>query len=93
MLSLVILMNVLLLWTTVNGKPWDPQEGAIQGWSETYQTYLTQTQAHPNDMRVVFLGDSLIFGWNTTGQQYWNQYSVKGAYMYGIQGDCTQQVL
>jgi hypothetical protein len=94
MLLQIFLVNVFFLGTVVDGKPWDAQMGGVPNWWETYEIYRTQTQAHSNDLRVVFLGDSLTFAWTTTGKPIWDsQYNANGAYNYGIAGDCTQQVL
>jgi len=55
---------------------------------------LNTTKTHKNDIKVVFLGDSITSGWGGNGKETWNKYyAPRGAYNYGIGGDTTQNVL
>ncbi len=62
------------------------------GWHTT-KCYWTKLR-HKNDIKVVFLGDSITSGWGGNGKETWNKYyAPRGAYNYGIGGDTTQNVL
>lgn len=44
--------------------------------------------------RILFVGDSITQGWETTGQEIWNRfYEPAGAFNIGFSGDRTENVL
>jgi len=73
--------------------PWEPAARDAT-WLATHETLLNMTHEHKNDIKVVFLGDSITHGWAGNGKAVWNlHYAPRGAYNYGIGGDTTQNVL
>lgn len=67
-----------------------PREGPA--WIERYQALNQRVQA--NDPDVVFIGDSLTQGWETTGRGVWAEfYERRRALNIGIERDATQNVL
>ena len=65
-----------------------------QNWWNHHNALLNQTEAHREDIQVVFLGDSITFGWLNYGKDLWNKYyKPLHAYNYGIGGDRTENVI
>jgi hypothetical protein len=59
-----------------------------------HENLLKQTMDHKEDIKVVFLGDSITFAWLNSGKEIWNKYFVpRHAYNYGIGGDRTENVI
>lgn len=90
-------LTVLLfatIWHLASGTPWLPESRPDRWWQDWHRSLLNQTHQHRNDIRVVFLGDSITVLWIVNGSAIWQEhYAPKGAYGYGIAGDRTEHVL
>ncbi len=63
-------------------------------WMNHHDNLLKQTMEHRDDIKVVFLGDSITFAWLNSGKELWTKYYVpRHAYNYGIGGDRTENVI
>ncbi len=61
-------------------------------WLERHENFLAQGKQGGID--ILFLGDSITYGWQTAGQTVWNKYyAPRHAANFGIGGDRTQHVL
>lgn len=67
-----------------------PREG--RAWLDRYQALNRRVQTdHPD---LVFIGDSLTQGWETTGRRVWAEfYTRRRALNIGIERDATQNLL
>ena len=77
-------------------KPWEPQENLMdrQFWLQIHQSFLRQTTVRRNEIKVVFIGASIVQNWCSEGRHIWDDYyAPKGAVNYGIGGDTIQNVL
>ena len=82
-------------------KPWVPGwgwfgNGNKSGWKVRHERLVNMTREHQKDVKMVFLGDSKMDGWNNKGEgiDVWNEfYAKRGGFNYGIGGDSTRQVL
>lgn len=73
--------------------PWIP-ESRDAYWVRRHESLVNQTHQHAQDVKAVFLGDSITEGWAGNGKQVWQQhYQPRHAYNYGIGGDRTEHVL
>jgi beta-glucosidase len=64
-----------------------------QGW-KTREELLNKRVKENSDAEVLFIGDSITAGWETSGKQVWEQhYGNRKAINLGIGGDRTQHVL
>lgn len=70
----------------------DPQP---QNWQEWRAHSLRFSKLpYREKVSLVFLGDSIIEGWNHAGKEVWNRfYSPRNAVNFGIAGDRTQHLL
>ena len=74
--------------------PWDPEPGADPGFWPLHEKLINQTLVHKNDERIVFIGDSITEAWEWFGESVWyNYYTPRHAYNYGIAGDKTENVI
>jgi beta-glucosidase len=63
-------------------------------WMNHHDNLLKQTMEHRDDIKVVFLGDSITFAWLNSGKELWNKYYVpRHAYNYGVGGERTENVI
>ena len=69
------------------------QPAAKEGkWRERHEGFLAQ--AKQGGIELLFLGDSITYGWQTDGQTVWEKYFVpRHAANFGIGGDRTQHIL
>ncbi|CAG2177736.1 unnamed protein product [Oppiella nova] len=74
--------------------PWEPEPKGGD-WIKTHERLLNQTLQHKNDIKLVFLGDSITNRWvNGDGKAVWDKhYAARHAYDYGVEGDRTENVL
>jgi len=92
--ALVVIYTVIQSSSAVN--PWEPQERITdtENWIKVHKSLLKSSEDHKNDIKLVFLGDSITSHWMTEGIEVWNKYYAnRGAFNYGIGGDTTQNVL
>jgi hypothetical protein len=94
MISFTLLLSLVLITNSCfAAQPWEP-EAKTGIWMTHHEMLLNTTKTHKNDIKVVFLGDSITSGWGGNGKETWNKYyAPRGAYNYGIGGDTTQNVL
>jgi len=63
-------------------------------WFERVRTNIASAHQKPEDIHLVFDGDSITDYWRTKGQAIWTErYAPLGAFDFGISGDKTQHVL
>lgn len=77
-------------------KPWEPQENLWdrQYWLQIHDSFCRQSAVQRADIKVLFIGASIVQNWCTEGRHLWDEYYVpKGAVNYGIGGDTIQNVL
>ncbi len=61
-------------------------------WRQMHETYLER--AKEGEIDLLFLGDSITYGWNNNGKAAWERfYGEREAANFGIGGDRTQHVL
>src|SRR5690349_15218923 len=59
--------------------------------AELHEEYVKR--AKQGDVDIVFLGDSITYGWNGNGKEVWaERYEPRKAVKFGIGGDRTQHV-
>jgi len=93
MISIILLSVLLNIHLSFAAQAWEP-EAKTGSWLTHHQQLLNVTLQHKNDIKAVFLGDSITEGWNWWGKAVWDKYyAPRGAYNYGIAGDTTQNVL
>ena len=83
----------LLLTQTLCSLPWvgQPRDGF---WVREHQRLLNQTEENSDDIKLVFIGDSITWGWSRNGSDIWNAtYAPRHAYNYGIGGDKIENVI
>lgn len=70
-----------------------PAERLSEGWwKERHEAKLALTKSGHADL--VFLGDSITHGWETTGKATWDRYyGHRNAMNFGFSGDRTEHVL
>jgi lysophospholipase L1-like esterase len=74
-----------------DGSP-NPDVGKVSGSFKNYHETFLKRRAQP--MTVLFIGDSITAGWNSTGSAVWKErYAKLNAANFGISGDKTQHVL
>lgn len=65
---------------------------AVEWWMPRHEEKLTEDGRE--DAKLLFIGDSITHGWETTGNDIWTKYYVDyGAYNIGFSGDRTENVL
>lgn len=65
---------------------------AVQHWFERHRAFVERARA--GDIRLLFIGDSLTYGWLADGRASWRStFLPLGAESFGIGGDQTQDVL
>lgn len=75
-------------------KPWDPVPRNEGWWLDRHQQILNYTASLGSQIKIVFLGSSIVENWANEGRPVWEQnYAPLGAINYGIGGDQTQHVL
>lgn len=80
--------------TLLAQKPWDPTPRPEDWWHQRHRAILESNAQLGNQIKVVFLGSSLVEFWGREGKQVWDQhYAPAGAVNYGIGGDRTEHVL
>ncbi len=63
-------------------------------WMARHDRFNEEAEARRDEIKVVFLGDSITEGWAGAGQEIWNKrYAMLGSANFGIGGDRTQQIL
>ncbi|XP_054166519.1 platelet-activating factor acetylhydrolase IB subunit alpha1-like [Oppia nitens] len=63
-------------------------------WLEIHESFVRQSRDRKDDIKVVFIGASIVQNWSAEGLHIWRQYyAPKGAVNYGIGGDTIQNVL
>ncbi len=63
-------------------------------WFKKHEMLVNTTLEHKNEIKVVFLGDSITANWLNEGKELWDKYYAnRSSYNYGISGDNTQNVL
>jgi lysophospholipase L1-like esterase len=61
-------------------------------WLERHESFISQ--AKQGGVELLFLGDSITYGWQTDGQAVWDKYyAPRHAANFGIGGDRTQHIL
>jgi beta-glucosidase len=72
--------------------PWQsaPRSGD-SSWIATHETLLRSVPAA--DPGIIFVGDSILFAWLTTGARSWTAFSPWRPANLGVPGDTTQNVL
>lgn len=75
-------------------KPWEPTPRREEWWTKRHQKILNITATSASDIKVVFIGSSIIDFWGATVQDLWDaKYEPMGAVNYGIRADRTEHVL
>jgi len=70
----------------------DADQAEAEHWFALHRSYVDRANA--GDVRLLFLGDSLIYGWLVDGLATWKSAFVPlGAEDFGIGGDRTDDVL
>ncbi|CAG2116485.1 unnamed protein product [Medioppia subpectinata] len=75
---------------------WEPECNAMAGrlWRNLHESFVRRSEARRADIRVVFIGASIVQYWCEEGCRVWDQYYHRnGAVNYGICGDTIQNVL
>lgn len=69
------------------------QPAAKKGkWMERHESFIAQ--AKQGGIELLFLGDSITYGWQIAGQPVWQErYAPRHAANFGIGGDRTQHLL
>lgn len=69
------------------------QPAAKEGkWLERHESFIAQ--AKQGGITLLFLGDSITYGWQTEGRAVWEKhYAPRHAANFGIGGDRTQHIL
>lgn len=71
------------------------QEGEprdVERWFDLHRSYVDR--AHEGHIRLLFIGDSLTYGWRIDGQEPWDKtFAPLGAEDFGIGGDRTVDIL
>ena len=61
-------------------------------WMARHKEKLVQIRQSP--VNLVFIGDSITQGWESTGRRVWEEfYAPRGAVNLGFNSDCTEHVL
>lgn len=69
-----------------------PQPRSDEWWTQRHQAVLDRVKQGNVDM--IFIGDSITHGWESSGKNVWQQYYAKrNAVNMGFSGDRTQHVL
>ena len=67
---------------------------ASNAWIESYADSTIFCAKYRNDIKIIFLGDSITKGWDGNGRYIWKKhYAPRGAFNYGIGGDRTEQLI
>lgn len=68
------------------------EEWAVEWWMPRHESKLGEDGRETAEL--LFIGDSITHGWETTGNETWNEYyAEQGAYNLGFSGDRTENVL
>ena len=93
----LVLIALLVVARAVDQPP-TPTNTAIApearsgAWMKLHEEFLDR--ASHGDVGLLFLGDSITAGWNSTGRAVWDrQYAPRKAANFGIGGDRTQHIL
>ncbi|CAL8118264.1 unnamed protein product [Orchesella dallaii] len=79
---------------TLTQNPWDSVARTEQWWVERHQQFLNSTANLGSDIKIVFLGSSIVENWGNEGRPVWEaNYAPLGAINYGIGGDRTEHVI
>ncbi|ODM92803.1 Platelet-activating factor acetylhydrolase IB subunit gamma [Orchesella cincta] len=74
--------------------PWTPAIRNEQWWLDRHQQILDSTANLGNQIKIVFIGSSLVEYWANEGRPVWEaNYAPLGAINYGIGGDRTEHLL
>ncbi len=93
MLLTYLALFLFIAQSLAQNHPWIGQSGDAN-WMKHHENLLKQTMDHKDDIKVVFLGDSITAGWLGNGKEVWNKYYVpRHAYNYGIGGDRTEHLI
>jgi hypothetical protein len=93
MLLTYFALFLLIAQSLAQNHPWIAHPGGAR-WIRHHESLLNQTMDHKEDIKVVFLGDSITAGWLSSGKEIWDKYYVpRHAYNYGIIGDRTENVI
>ena len=82
----------LCIATSLAWDPHKPQPGDAN-WMKKHKLFLNETKELNDDIKVVFIGASIMEFWQTEGKPVWKYYLNKSAVDYGIGGDNTANVL
>ena len=68
------------------------EQGDVDRWFALHRSYVDR--AHQGHVRVLFIGDSLTYGWRVDGFESWEAaFAPLGAEDFGIGGDRTSDVI
>ena len=75
--------------------PWVPiPRPNVTWWMPKHEALLNQTRHHAVEVKVVFLGDSIIEQFARNGKKVWQEhYAPRHAFNYGLGGDRTEYIL
>ncbi|ODM87824.1 Platelet-activating factor acetylhydrolase IB subunit gamma, partial [Orchesella cincta] len=74
--------------------PWTPQIRNEQWWLDRHQQILNSTASLGSQIKIVFIGSSLVENWANEGRPVWEaNYAPLGAINYGPWRDRTEHVL
>lgn len=83
-----------LVSATLAQQPWEPAARNEQWWLDRHRQFLESTSRLGDQIKIVFLGSSLVENWGNEGRPVWEaNYPQLGAINYGIGGDKTENVL
>ncbi|OTF80512.1 hypothetical protein BLA29_000416 [Euroglyphus maynei] len=92
MFILAIIIISSSIFNVVYGIPWKAEQH--KGTENKHQHLLNQTHRFGEQIRAIFLGDSITEGWLNNGHNVWKQfYESRHSFNYGISGDRTEHVL
>jgi lysophospholipase L1-like esterase len=96
MKSLPFLLLAVLLCPLVRGaeSPVEPSERPYKSWQDRQKLLNERVAQAGAQAQVIFIGDSLVAGWEEEGKEVWNRYyAPRHALNLGIVADETQHVL
>lgn len=89
--SFVFFVSVICVASAV---PWVPEPKNETGWMHHHERLLNRTAEHAAEVKVLFLGASIMEFWQTNGRAvYEKHYKPLGTFDYGIAGDRTEHLL
>jgi len=92
--KLALIVGIIFINSVCSQKPWEPTPRPDDWWMQKHQSLVEYSQNYGEQIKVIFIGSSLVEYWGREGLAIWNErYAPVGSINYGIGGDKTENVI